>query len=125
MQSSQRSTSDATRPRSSLVLTGSAPASYVRVSSAKKRLMLVLPASRMAAFIFSRKCRNASRVCGVSLIRKSYLLDHDFAYHPLRLVDRAVVRHGSGRCEGVRVMAAGPDRGPQHGARVRGDRVIE
>src|SRR5258706_114168 len=66
-QSSQRSTIEATRPSNSFVFTGRAPVSYVRVSSAKKRLMLTLPASRIAAFIFSRKCRKASIVLGASV----------------------------------------------------------
>src|SRR6266567_7210357 len=87
--------------------------------------MLTLPAARMAAFIFSRKWRKASRVCGASLIRQSYLLDDDFAYHAVRLVDRAVVGHGSGGRERMRVERAARESGLQDGAGIGSDRVLE
>src|SRR6266853_5617591 len=86
--------------------------------------MLTLPASRMAAFIFSRKWRKASRVCGVSLIRRSYLLDDDFAYHAAPLVNGAVIRHGSRGPERVDVEPAPGDvAAVQHGAGVGRDGV--
>src|ERR1043165_1593747 len=69
MQSSQRSTIDATRPSSSLVLAQSAPPSYVFPSRVKNRLVLIVPPSlplrwasspRMRQFIFERNSWNCS-----------------------------------------------------------------
>src|SRR5258708_15639680 len=86
--------------------------------------MLRLPAWRMAAFIFSRKWRKASRVSGVSLIRRSYLLDDDFAYHAASLVNGAVIRHGARGPERVDVKPAPGDVSAiQDGARVGRDGV--
>src|SRR5687768_4107940 len=68
MQSSQRRTSDATSPISSFVLTGSAPASYALVSSAKNRLMSRFPDSRMREFIRSRNSRNSFNRSDIELL---------------------------------------------------------
>ncbi len=54
MQSLQRSTVEATKPKSSFVLTSKAPFSYARVSSAKNRFIPRFPADRILLFIRSR-----------------------------------------------------------------------
>src|SRR5688572_32394002 len=68
MQSSQRSTSEATSPSSSFVFTGSAPSLYVCVSSAKKRRTTWLSCSRMRSFM---RWRNSVNCCtrSTSLMR--------------------------------------------------------
>src|SRR5690606_28680036 len=65
MQSSQRRTSEETRPSISLVFTPSAPASYARLSRAKNRLIVRFPAPRMVSFIRERKASKSSRVLGM------------------------------------------------------------
>src|SRR5690606_13469469 len=60
MQSSQRSTSDANRPSSSLVFTSSAPAWYVWVSRAKKRRTTWLGSARMRWFMRWRNSVNSA-----------------------------------------------------------------
>src|SRR5271169_3160397 len=69
MQSSQRSTSDATSPSSSLVLADSAPSSYARVSRLKNRWIPRCPHPRIFSFIVRRYSLNSSMLFGmVSLV---------------------------------------------------------